>query len=128
MLRWVADRLGRQDCRNGYLLDGFPRTMTQAEAFDQQLSKLGHRLNHVIHLHVDSETLTKRLLDRQRTECRPDDVRRTIACRFDLYKEKTEPLLAYYRQAGLVRPVDGDGSPEEVFEKILRCIEDQKPP
>ena len=119
MLRWIAERLERADCSPGYLLDGFPRTMVQAEAFDRQLASLGHQLDHVLHLDVDLPTLTARLLARHRTECRSDDVRRTISCRFDLYRHRTEPLLEYYCDRKLVRQVAGDGTPDQVFQRIL---------
>lgn len=122
VLKLVASRLAEPDCQHGYLLDGFPRTLVQAEAFDGSLQSQQVRLQHVIHLVVEPDELIRRLADRQRTGERSDDSPEFIRERFELYATRTQPLLEYYRAQQLLRRVDGMSGVEQVFGNVLESI------
>jgi adenylate kinase len=117
----VEDRLGRDDAACGFLLDGFPRTVAQAEALDGLLGA-ERALEAVISLEVDEDEVVGRLLDRAAKEGRADDNEETIRNRMDVYRRQTEPLLDYYAAAGIVSPVDGMGSIEEIFGRIAGAL------
>ena len=118
----VADRLAQPDAGAGFLLDGFPRTVVQAEALDGILAELGQRLDAVLSLVVDDETLVRRMLSRAEIEGRTDDNEDTIRRRFAVYAAETEPLLALYRERGLLVEVDGLGSVDEVLDRIIGAL------
>jgi len=118
----VADRLGQPDTAPGFLLDGFPRTVAQAESLDGILAKLGVKLDAVLSLVVDGETLIQRMLKRAQIEGRADDNEETIRRRFEVYTAQTEPLLALYRGRGLLVEVDGLGTVDEVFARIMAAL------
>jgi adenylate kinase len=115
----VADRLNHPDCSRGCLFDGFPRTVPQAKALDEMLAARKMPLALVLALDVPAEKLVDRLLARGRM----DDTRETIEERFRQYDRLTEPLLDYYRQRGVLRMINGDGTPEEVFDRIRPALE-----
>jgi len=123
VLKMIGCRLAEPDCAPGYLLDGFPRTLVQAEAFDRSLQDQTQRLDHVIHLQVEPDELVGRLAQRQRTGERSDDSAEFIRERFVIYADRTRPLLDHYDRQELVRPVDGMGGPREVFGNLLRAIQ-----
>lgn len=131
----VKDRLGEPDCRKGFLLDGFPRTLAQAHALDEMLAEMGRKIDHVINLKVDRGLLLARLTGRrickscgstyhvmfnppkQEGVCdkcggelyqRSDDTEEKVGTRLDEYTSKTAPLLEYYGSKGLLREVDGE--------------------
>jgi adenylate kinase len=115
----VRERLKEPDCNKGCLFDGFPRTLSQAEALDDLLGESGWPLRLVLELQVDEKTLVDRLLQRGRT----DDKVETIEERFRQYERLTQPLLDYYRRRGILHTVDGNGSTEQVFAEIVQAIE-----
>jgi adenylate kinase len=119
----VLDRIAQPDCRSGYLFDGFPRTVVQAEMLDQHLLSRGEALDVVIHLVADRQALVDRLLARAAIEHRVDDTPKTITARLSVYQHCTEPVLNHYRQQGLVRPVDAMGDPDEVFRGIVAALQ-----
>lgn len=114
----IAEQLDRQASARGCLFDGFPRTVPQAAALDHLLAERGKKIDLALELKVDSARLVERLLSRGRI----DDQMETIGERFREYERVTEPLLEYYRQRGVLRTVEGDASPEEVFSKIQSAI------
>ncbi|MGY8768637.1 MAG: adenylate kinase [Pirellulales bacterium] len=127
VVQLVGERLDLDDCRNGCLLDGFPRTLGQAKSLDQFLHVHGKDLDLVLNLEVDQEELFKRLLSRSQIEGREDDTPETIRNRMNIYRDQTEPLLDYYDEMKVLRRIDGMGSPEEVFSRIKSLIDELQP-
>ena len=112
MVDLIRERL--EAVEDGFVLDGFPRTIAQAEALDAMLAAIGKALDVVVLLDVSDEVATERLLGRAREEARADDAPDAIAKRLALYHEMTEPVVDHYRGAGLLEEVDGDRPPAEV--------------
>jgi adenylate kinase len=121
VIAMVDDRLKQDDARDGFLLDGFPRTLPQVEALDEMLARNGHRLDGVIRLLVDDDELMARLLQRAREQGRADDTREVIANRIETYKDETEPAVARYRERGILYDIDGQGDVDEVRRRVLRA-------
>lgn len=146
----VKERLQKPDCKNGYLLDGFPRTIPQADGFDQLLKEMHQKLDAVISLVVDEAVLIKRLSGRRSCpkcsavfhietnppkkkdlcdKCgekliqRDDDKPETIHKRMETYRTLTAPLIAYYKKKKLLQEVIGDQTIEKVFEEIISILE-----
>lgn len=101
-----------------FLLDGFPRSAPQAEALDAMLAELGAPLDHTILLDVSREALIERLLGRGRA----DDTRETIERRLEVYESQTAPLIAYYREKGLLREINGEQSMDAVYGEITAAV------
>jgi len=115
----IAARLLEPDCQPGYLLDGFPRTIAQAEALDQMLKRQGTPLSTVLELAVPEEELFKRLAGRGRADDQPEVIRQRLVA----YRNQTAPLLDYYRKAGLLLSIDGLGTVEEIFQRIRTVLD-----
>ena len=115
----LNERVAADDARDGFILDGFPRTEAQVESLDRLLGDQG--LDEVVVLDVDEDTLTERLLTRGRA----DDNEETIRNRFKVYLEQTQPLIDLYDERGLTVHVDGNGDVEEVTERILGILVDR---
>jgi len=120
----VAERLSKADCADGCLFDGFPRTVAQAESLDAMLANQGMPLDLVVAIEIPHEEVYQRLASRGR----PDDNVATVQQRLGQFHALTEPLAEYYERRGILRRVDGTGSPEQVFERIKRVIELTKQP
>jgi adenylate kinase len=119
----VRRRLPEAEEGEGVLLDGFPRTVRQAQALDAMLAEEGHKVDRVIALEVPEEVLVDRLLHRAQVEGRADDALETIKERMHEYHKLTEAVLDHYRKQGVdVEMVDGTGSPEAVFDLIRRAF------
>jgi adenylate kinase len=123
----ISERIDQPDCRKGFILDGFPRTLPQAEALDALLAKKGLALDAVIELKVDDEILVSRIADRRskaaKGSIRSDDRVDVLKRRLAVYHERTEPILPYYRSRGLLRTIDGMADVDEVtgaIEEVLR--------
>lgn len=119
----VADRLDEDDAAEGFLLDGFPRTMHQVEALDEYLADRGHQLDAVLSLEADPEDLIGRLLKRARIEGRADDTEEVIRHRMVVYLRDTKPLLDHYRSQGLLVKVEGLGTIDEVGARIVAALD-----
>lgn len=121
--RVVEQRLRSPDAAKGALLDGYPRTVPQAQALDKALEAAGRSIDFVIYLKVDPEKLTRRLLHRAAEQHRTDDKPESIAERLDEYQELTTPVLDYYRERGVpMLEIDGSGSIEEVHQRIAEAL------
>jgi adenylate kinase len=124
----VSDRIDQPDARNGFILDGFPRTVPQAEALERMLAEKGLRLEGVIELQVDEGALLKRLASRiaemmaRGEPVRPDDNPEALKTRLDVYRTQTAPLIAFYAKKGLLRSVDGMASIDTVTAAIDRVL------
>jgi adenylate kinase len=119
MIGIVEDRLARPDCRPGFVLDGFPRTQSQARALDDLLERLGRPPARVVLLEVPEDELLRRILSRG--EGRADDTPEAVERRLEVYRRQTQPLVEHYR-AHLVR-VAGVGSMAEIEKRISRELE-----
>ncbi len=124
MIRLIAERLDRGDTLGGHVLDGFPRTLVQAEALDDLLSELGRSIDVVFDFQVpDRNQLLERLLKRAAEENRSDDTPEAIQNRLETYERETAPLVEYYRtRHGNVVGIHADRSIDEVFEEIQRSL------
>ena len=152
VLGMIRERLAEADTRNGFILDGFPRNLAQAEALDALLGELGKPLDVVVQLHVDYEELTRRIAGRRTcSDCgcvinlftsppeaqvsicpktsaphqfcqRPDDKEETVKERLRVYDEQTRPLIAFYEQQGRLREINGEGELDEVSERLEQAL------
>jgi adenylate kinase len=123
----VRGRLGQDDTAGGFVLDGFPRTLTQAEALDRVLAELDRgELCAVLDFQVSDEIALQRLLGRARVEGRSDDTPDKIQHRLDVYHEQTEPLVDYYRTRGLLVGIHADRTVEEVFAEVQQVLSTAK--
>jgi len=118
----VRDRLGQADAFEGFILDGYPRTLAQVEFLDGVLAELGARLDRVLELTVDADAVVDRLLKRAQIEGRLDDTGDVIRRRLEVYAEQTSPLTALYAKRGLLARVDGMGSIDEVSARLLDVL------
>ena len=119
----VRERLNEPDAERGFVLDGFPRNIAQAEALDDLLSELGRPLTAVLEFRIPDEVATERLLGRAAEEGRPDDTPEAIARRLAIYHRETAPLSDYYLSSGKLVGVHADRSIDEVWDEIQRALE-----
>lgn len=145
----VMDRIQKEDCKNGYILDGFPRTIPQAEALDQALKALGEKLDYAIEVDVPDENIVKRMAGRRAcVHCgatyhivhaptkvenicdacggdlilRDDDKPETVTKRLTVYHDQTKPLIDYYKEEGILATVDGTAGLEDVFKAVVAIL------
>jgi len=150
ILGMVKERLSQPDCQKGFILDGFPRTVAQAEALDKLLSEMGKKLDFALALIVPDDLLVERLTGRRTCKncgmmyhikykppkvegkcdvCggelyqRPDDNEETVRNRLKVYHEQTAPLIEYYKNKGILREIDGSKSIEEITQQIISILE-----
>jgi adenylate kinase len=121
----VSDRLDAQDCKPGFILDGFPRTIAQAEALGEMLANKGVALNAVIEIKADADVLVERVINRAKENAgaRADDNVEVLRKRLDVYSEQTAPLVSFYRDKGLLKAVDGMAPVDQVTAAIMAAIE-----
>ncbi|MDG1462160.1 MAG: adenylate kinase [Gammaproteobacteria bacterium] len=149
VLGMIAERVVEDDCNNGYILDGFPRNLAQAEALADLLKDIGQPLDGAILLNVDLDILLKRITGRRTCSLtgkllnvyfseqseldsctnaggeliqRADDNEETIANRLNVYREQTEPLIEYYRNSGSLEVIDGEGEMDTVYSRLLSAL------
>jgi len=119
----VEERLAQPDAQKGFILDGFPRNTAQAEVLEGILKRLGKDgITKAVHLHVDDEEIVTRLLLRAEKEGRADDKEDVIRHRIGVYNAETKPLLDYYGKQGKLVTVEGVGSLEDIFSRILGVL------
>jgi adenylate kinase len=120
----VHDRITQSDAGDGFLLDGYPRTVAQVAELDSMLNTSGHALDAVIVLTVDKDEVVERLLRRARDEGRSDDTEKVIRHRQDVYTEQTAPLIEVYDERGLLVRVDGMGDVADVSARVVDALEE----
>ena len=147
----IEDRLSKDDCKNGFIIDGFPRNLDQAKEYDKILSNLGYDVGNVIYIDIDKDTLEKRITGRRICEgcntiyninneksapkvesvcdnCggrlyqRSDDNLEAFQTRYNMYIEKTEPIINYYKEKNVLKEVDGNDTVENIFARIDEII------
>lgn len=148
-VRILLDRVAQDDCKNGYVLDGFPRTIPQAEVLDSELTKLGDHIDYAINVDVPDENIVKRMSGRRacltcgatyhiehvppkkegicdvcgsELVLRDDDNPETVKNRLNVYHEQTQPLIDFYTEKGVLKTVDGTVPMEEVFAAITAIL------
>ncbi|HEV2873233.1 MAG TPA: adenylate kinase [Actinomycetota bacterium] len=119
VIAMVMERLAERDCQAGFVLDGFPRTVNQAEALDRRLADLGTPLHAALSFEITEEELLRRLAGRAAAQHRADDIEQTIRHRLEVFSIKTRPLIDYYAHRGLLVSVDAIGTIEVVSKRIL---------
>jgi len=123
LLGMLEDRFSREDMAKGFILDGYPRNLAQAAALDALLQRIGQPMDAAIQLEVDNELLIDRLAGRAQAEGRADDNPESVRKRLQVYDEQTAPVIGFYRDAGQLGVVDGVGTLDEVFNRILAALE-----
>jgi adenylate kinase len=118
----IRDRLCHDDAAKGFVLDGFPRNLVQAQELDEMLEEIGRPLDVVLYFDLDDETATERMLGRAREEERPDDTPEVIARRLAIYHEHTEPVVERYRAVGTLVDLDAGRSVDAVFADIEAAL------
>jgi adenylate kinase len=119
----VRARIDEPDADPGFLLDGYPRTLSQVEELDCMIRHTGHELDAAVVLTVDSDEIVARLLQRAGLEGRADDTEEVIRRRQEVYGEQTEPLIGVYRRRGIVHEIDGMGPVDAVTERIFDALD-----
>jgi len=123
MIDLIRERLQSEDAEDGFVLDGFPRTMTQAEALDSMLAEIGRPLSIVFELQVPDEVALARLHLRAEHEGRADDTPEAIEKRLELYHRETKPLVAHYRMLGNLVGIHGDRPEDVVFSELQEALD-----
>ena len=123
LLGMLKDRFSRDDTRAGFILDGYPRNLAQAAALDELLASLGQKFDAAVQLTVDNEQIIERLAGRAQAEGRADDSPESVRHRLNVYDQQTAPVIDFYRQHGQLTVVDGVGSLDEVFTRIVEAIQ-----
>jgi len=122
MLGLITERLSRNDAKNGFILDGYPRNTTQAKALDEILECQGQPMVEVLHIDLDTETVVQRIAGRATQEHRSDDAEEVVRNRMRIYAEQTAPVVEYYAARGVLSRVMGQGTAEEVFQRIMSVL------
>lgn len=122
LLGMLEARLSRSDTANGFILDGYPRNLAQASALADLLARIGQPMGCAVQLDVDSELLIQRIAGRAKAEGRADDNPESVRKRLAIYNEQTAPVVEFYRQQGVLSVVDGVGTLDDVFTRILEAI------
>jgi adenylate kinase len=123
MLSLIEERLSEGDTANGFILDGYPRNLAQAESLDELLERIGQPVDEALQIDVDTEMIIGRIAKRAAEEGRSDDTEEVARKRMEVYAEQTAPVVDYYAQKGLLSRVLGEGTIEEVFQRIKGVLQ-----
>lgn len=123
MLGLIEERLSGDDVTNGFILDGYPRNLAQAEALDELLERLGQPVDEALQIDVDPELLVQRIAKRAAEEGRSDDTEDVVRKRMQVYAEQTAPVVDYYARRGVLSRVLGEGGVDEVFQRIRGVLQ-----
>jgi adenylate kinase len=118
----IRERLGELDARAGFVLDGYPRNLPQAEALDELLAEMGRRLDAILFFDLPDDVATERMLVRATEENRPDDTPEVIARRLDTYHRETEPIVEHYRATGRLVPLHAERTIAEVYAEVQEAL------
>lgn len=122
LLGMLEERLARPDTANGFILDGYPRNLAQAAALDKLLARIGQPMDFAVQLEVPTDLLVERIAGRATAEGRADDSPESVRNRLDIYDCQTAPVIDFYRQHGQLTVVDGVGSLDDVFNRIVEAL------
>ena len=122
LLDMLEGRFARPDTANGFILDGYPRNLAQAAALDKLLARIGQPMDFAVQLEVPTELLVDRIAGRAKAEGRADDSPESVRTRLDVYDSQTAPVIDFYRQHGQLTVVDGVGSLDDVFSRIVAAL------
>ena len=122
LLGMLEARFARPDTANGFILDGYPRNLAQAAALDKLLARIGQRMDYAVQLEVPIDLLVNRIAGRAKAEGRADDSPESVRTRLDVYDSQTAPVIDFYRQHGQLTVVDGVGSLDDVFSRIVEAL------
>ncbi len=123
MLNLIRERLGRDDVAGGFILDGYPRNLAQAEALTVVLTEIGQPVEEAVLIEVNPEMVVQRIAQRAAQEGRSDDTEEVVRNRLRIYEEQTAPVAGFYADAGLLTRILGEGSIEEVLERIKSALQ-----
>ncbi|MFC3660016.1 adenylate kinase [Luteimonas notoginsengisoli] len=126
LLGMLEDRFSRDDTRGGFILDGYPRNLAQADAMDALLTRIGQPMDYAVQLEVPVELLVDRIAGRAAAEGRADDSPEAVRKRLQVYESQTAPVIEFYLSHGQLTVVDGVGSLDEVFTRIVEAIAPEK--
>ena len=122
LLGMLEDRFSRDDTRGGFILDGYPRNLAQADALNALLERIGQPMDAAVQLDVPTELLVERIAGRAAAEGRADDSPESVRTRLQVYNDQTAPVVDFFRQHGKLSVVDGVGSLDEVFNRIVEAL------
>lgn len=123
LLGMLEDRFSRADTARGFILDGYPRNLAQADALDALMTRIGQPLDAAVQLDVPTELLVERIAGRAAAEGRADDSPDSVRTRLEVYNSQTAPVVDFYRQRGKLGVVDGVGTLDEVFARIIEVLQ-----
>ena len=123
LLGMLEDRFSRADTGRGFILDGYPRNLAQADALDALMTRIGQPLDAAVQLDVATELLVERIAGRAAAEGRADDSPESVRTRLEVYNSQTAPVVEFYRQRGKLGVVDGVGTLDEVFARIIEVLQ-----
>lgn len=127
MLGLIEERLGQEDASSGFILDGYPRNLAQAEALEVLLERLGQPVDEALQIDVNEEQVIQRIAKRAEQEGRSDDSEEVVRNRMQVYAAQTAPVIGFYADQGVLTRVMGEGSIEEVFQRIMGVLRTRKP-
>ena len=122
LIEIIENYLQSSDCKNGYILDGYPRNLQQVEDLHTLLTKLNQSIDVAISLTTEKKELINRLIKRSQNSGRSDDAKEIISKRQDVYWDQTAPIIKHYRENGILKEIDGLGSIEKITERIIKVI------